>query len=159
MRNWIDESRNSILVIASVWRQRGSTPLMALALGLIGSVGALAQKANPVLDWNQIFVDTLIAANTANSASPRLGAIVHTAIFDAYNGIEQRYSPLFVRDTAPTGASRRAAIIAAAYTALVTLFPAQKPPLDADYAASLAALTDDGEDGSQSLARGISWGT
>jgi len=48
-----------------------------------------------VLDWNQIFIDTLIATNTANSASQRLGAIVHTAIFDAYNGIEQRYTPIF----------------------------------------------------------------
>ena len=43
-----------------------------------------------VLEWNQIFIDTLIATNTANSSSQRLGAIVHTAIFDAYNGIERR---------------------------------------------------------------------
>src|SRR5450759_265490 len=76
-------------------------------------------SVNPVLEWNQIFIDTLIATNTANSSSQRLGAIVHTAIFDAYNGIEQRYSPIFIHDRAPSGASRRAAIIAAAYTALV----------------------------------------
>jgi hypothetical protein len=38
---------------------------------------------NQVLEWNQIFIDTLIATNTANSSSQRLGAIVHTAIFDA----------------------------------------------------------------------------
>lgn len=48
---------------------------------------------NNVLEWNQIFVETLIAANTANSSSQRLGAIVHTAIFDAYNGIERRHAP------------------------------------------------------------------
>ena len=78
---------------------------------------------NQVLEWNQIFIDTLIATNTANSSSQRLGAIVHTAIFDAYNGIERRYTPIFVQDTAPQGASRRAAVIAAAYTALVGLFP------------------------------------
>jgi hypothetical protein len=146
-------------MIPSIWGGRGSASLTALALWLLGSVGVLAQDSNPVLDWNQIFVDTLIATNTANSASPRLGAIVHTAIFDAYNGIEQRYSPVFVRETAPPGASRGAAIIAAAYTSLVTLFPTQKPELDADYAASLAALSDDGPDGGQSLERGISWGT
>src|SRR5882724_13182662 len=80
---------------------------------------------NQVLDWNQIFIDTLIATNTANSASQRLGAIVHTAIFDAYNGIEQRYTPIFFHNRAPDGASRRAAIIAAAYTALVGLFASQ----------------------------------
>jgi hypothetical protein len=55
-----------------------------------------AQKPNQVLEWNQIFIDTFIATNTANSSSQRLGAIVQTAIFDAYNGIEQRYTPIFV---------------------------------------------------------------
>jgi hypothetical protein len=54
--------------------------------------------ASEVLDWNQIFIDTLIATNTANAASPRLGAIVHTAIFDAFNGIEQRYTPMSTSD-------------------------------------------------------------
>ena len=68
--------------------------------------------ASEVLDWNQIFIDTLIATNTANSSSQRLGAIVHTAIFDAFNGIEQRYTPVFVHNRAPDGASRRAAVIA-----------------------------------------------
>ena len=114
---------------------------------------------NQVLEWNQIFIDTLIATNTANSSSQRLGAIVHTAIFDAYNGIERRYTPVFVQDEAPKGASRRAAVIAAAYTALVGLFPARQPELEASYIASLAALSDDGEDGGQSRERGIAWGT
>jgi hypothetical protein len=120
---------------------------------------ASEQHPNQVLEWNQTFIDTLIATNTANSSSQRLGAIVHTAIFDAYNGIERRYSPLFVDHEAPSGASRRAAVIAAAYTALVGLFPARKPALDATYAASLGALSDDGEDGGQSRERGLTWGT
>jgi hypothetical protein len=111
------------------------------------------------LEWNQVFIDALIATNTPNSSSQRLGAIVHTAIFDAYNGIERRYTPIVVHDQAPSGASRRAAVIAAAYTALVGLFPSRKPALDPSYAASLAALSDDGEDGAQSRERGIAWGT
>jgi hypothetical protein len=114
---------------------------------------------NQVLEWNQIFIDTLIATNTANSASQRLGAIVHTAIFDAYNGIEERYEPIFVHDSAPHGASRRAAVIAAAHTALVDLFPLQQTALDDRYAASLAALSDDDEDGGQARESGIAWGT
>jgi len=118
-----------------------------------------AENPNQVLEWNQIFIDTLIATNTANSSSQRLGAIVHTAIFDAYNGIERRYTPIFVHDEAPRGASRRAAVIAAAYTALVGLFPSRKPALDASYEASLAALSDDDGDGGQSRERGIAWGT
>jgi hypothetical protein len=127
------------------------------------------RTGSEVLDWNQIFIDTLIATNTANSSSQRLGAIVHTAIFDAYNGIERRYKPLFFDSKAPHGASRRAAVIAAAYTALIGLFPSQQPALDASYAASLAALSGDCEDGGQSpkrrasctkrIERGIAWGT
>jgi hypothetical protein len=125
-----------------------------------------------VLDWNQIFIDTLIATNAVNSASPRFGAIVHTAIFDAYNGIERRYTPIFVQASAPAGASRRAAVVAAAYTALVGLFPSHQPVLDHSYAASLAALSeqcegnakDDGKPRgpqpgcTERIERGIAWG-
>lgn len=135
--------------------------LIALSLALIGSPAVALEEDNfnQVLEWNQIFVDTLIATNTPNSSSQRLGAIVHTAIFDAYNGIERRYTSVFVPQSAPRGASRRAAVIAAAHRALVGLFPSQQPSLDASYAASLAALSDDGEDGGLSRERGIVWGT
>jgi len=112
-----------------------------------------------VLEWNQIFIDTLIATNTANSSSQRLGAIVHTAVFDAYNGVERRYTPIYYTTDAPKGASRRAAAIAAAYTALVGLFPSRQPQLQANYAASLDALSDDDGDGGKSVERGIEWGT
>jgi hypothetical protein len=146
---------------------RKSALACLLALSVVLSapdVVATTQSAegNEVLDWNQVFIDTLIATSTPNSSSQRLGAIVHTAIFDALNGIERRYAPLFVQATAPRGASRRAAVIAAAHTALVGLFPLRKSELDASYTASLETLTDDGEevgeDGGQSRARGISWG-
>ena len=125
-------------------------------------LGMAMTTPDQVLEWNQIFIDTLIATNTANSSSQRLGAIVHTAIFDAYNGIERRYTPIFVHDRAPRGASRRAAVIAAAHTALVGLFPSRQAALDDSYAASLAALSDD--DGGwrravRSAERGIAWGT
>jgi hypothetical protein len=113
-----------------------------------------------VLEWNQIFVDTLVVTNTANSSSQRLGAIVHTAIFDAYNGIEGRYKPVFVHGHAPRGASRRAAVVAAAYTTLAGLFPARQAALADMYAASLAALNDgDDGDGGRSRERGVAWGT
>jgi hypothetical protein len=138
----------------------------AIALGNPGSSQASEQHPDQVLEWNQIFIETLIATNTPNSSSQRLGAIVHTAIFDAYNGIERRYTPIFVQNVdengesiVPPGASRRAAVIAAAYTALVSLFPARQQQLSDSYAASLAALSDDGGDGGQSRERGIAWGT
>ena len=148
----------SILVIAV---------LGAVVYGASTPVAAGQPEHHPdqVLEWNQIFYETLIATSTANSSSQRLGAIVHTAIFDALNGIERRYTPIFVQNVdgdgeplAPPGASRRAAVIAAAYTALVALFPARQTQLSDSYAASLAALSDDGGDGGRSRERGIAWG-
>src|SRR4051794_31257364 len=130
----------------------------AVVLSSSAAAFASAEQPDQVLEWNQIFIDTLAATNTANSSSQRLGAIVHTAIFDAYNGIEKRHAPIFVHDSAPRGASRRAAVIAAAYTALVGLFPSRLAALDASYSASLAALSDDDEDGGRSRERGIAWG-
>jgi membrane-associated phospholipid phosphatase len=125
-------------------------------------------RPNQVLEWNQIFIDTLIATNTPNSSSQRLGAIVHTAIFDAYNGIHRRYTPIFVEGPGPHAASRRAAVIAAAYTALGGLFPSRQPALDASYAASLETLRErcatHGHVPSEHpcerrISRGLAWGT
>jgi hypothetical protein len=151
-----------IAVFAAAWA--------AIGLGSPGSNTKVShgsqQHPNQVLEWNQIFVETLIATNTANSSSQRLGAIVHTAIFDAYNGIKRRYTPIFVQNVdgngnsiVPDGASRRAAVIAAAYTTLAALFPSQAVSLGEKYTASLSALSDDGGDGGRSRDRGIAWGT
>jgi hypothetical protein len=137
-----------VATLAAVW-----------SVGLAASALAQDDQPNQVLEWNQIFVDTLVATNTPNSSSQRLGAIVHSAVFDAYNGIEQRYEPIYVHSSPPAGASRRAAVIAAAYTALVNLFPSRQGPLTSSYEASLAALSDDDGDGGESRERGIAWGT
>ncbi len=146
---------------SSIWKRAVVGVAMVMAVGLSSDTRSLAREDHPdqVLEWNQILIDTLIATNTANSSSQRLGAIVHTAMFDAYNGIERRYAPVFFHDQAPRGASRRAAVIAAAYTSLMSLFPSRQLQLDASYAASLAALSDDGEDGGESRERGLAWGT
>ena len=147
---------------------RGAILIVGMAV-LLASPARAAHESeesiavNQVLEWNQIFIDTLIATNTPNSSSQRLGAILHTAIFDAYNGIERRYTPIFVEGTPPPGASRRAAVIAAAYTAIAGLFQSltvrQREALHDTYTASLAALSDDGGDGGQSRERGVAWGT
>lgn len=137
----------------------GVAMVAGLAISSASPCLGSTETNNPVLEWNQIFIDTLIATNTANSSSQRLGAIVHTAIFDAYNGIERRYTPIFVHGSAPRGASRRAAVIASAYTTLASLFPSRAAVLEERYTASLSALSEDEGDGGQSRERGIAWGT
>jgi hypothetical protein len=161
-------STRALLVLMAVASAVAATAAIALGSPASGARVSQASEGDPdqVLEWNQIFVETLGATNTPNSSSQRLGAIVHTAIFDAYNGIERRYTPIFVQYVdgngerlAPPGASRRAAVIAAAYTALVGLFPSRSAQLSDSYTASLAALSDDGGDGGRSRERGIAWGT
>jgi hypothetical protein len=134
-----------------------------------GTAADEATEINQVLEWNQIFIDTLIATNTPNSSSQRLGAIVHTAIFDAYNGVETRYMPIFVHPGAAAGASREAAVVAAAYTALLGLFPSQQAALDTSFGVSLAALSEQCMGIGRSIGRrrsceeiierGVEWGT
>jgi hypothetical protein len=160
--------RRLVIVATGIAVLAAAAAAIAVGSPASGASVSRASEEHPdqVLEWNQIFVETLVATSTPNSSSQRLGAIVHTAIFDAFNGIERRYRPIFVqnvdgdgRPVAPPGASRRAAVIAAAYTALVGLFPSRQGPLTERYEASLAALSDDGGDGGRSRESGIAWGT
>src|SRR6516164_6458292 len=116
-------------------------------------------RADVVTDWNRIMAQTVLAEKTSPLFTTRVTAIVQTAVFDAVNGIERRYTPIHVNPDAPRGASRRAAAIQAAYATLVSLFPSQKDSLDAQREASLEGITDDGDfEDSKSIQRGIDWG-
>lgn len=143
--------RIALNVLAFVVAISGS----AMATGGMPSALA-ADKSNVVIDWNQNMLSAFAAANVPAPAATRVGAIVQAAVFDAVNGIEPRYTPIHVAQAGPHGASREAAAIGAAYTSLVSLFPTQKPALDAELAASLAALSGDGMN--PTIARGLGWG-
>lgn len=112
-------------------------------------------SADEVTDWNQtMLLATLTAPATPAPLTPRSAAIVQAAVFDAVNGIERRYTPIYVPPAAGPGASKRAAAVQAAYVALVDLYPAQKATFDKQLAASLAAITDT-ED---AVKAGLAWG-
>src|SRR5258708_29022225 len=109
---------------------------VALAMGgAVGSPGGMlparaSNDPNVVIEWNATMLNTFATANVAPAAATRLGAIVQSAVFDAVNGIEPRYTPIHVAPAGPDGASREAAAVRAPYPALVSPFPAQQPPLD-----------------------------
>ena len=115
-------------------------------------------SADDVLDWNAVTLRALLTPPAPGGfLHYRVTAIVHASMFDALNGIERRYTPIHVQPDAPRGASRRAAVVYAAYTALAGLFPAQA--FEADLEASLAAIAaDQAGESSQSIARGRDWG-
>src|SRR4029077_17000348 len=84
---------------------------------------AFAAHTNVVIDWNQTMLSTFQAAAVPPPAAQRLGAIVQSAVFDAVNGIENRYTPIHVQPAAPAEADPHAAAAGAAYETPLRLFP------------------------------------
>jgi hypothetical protein len=115
-------------------RTFGICMLMATLL-----LGPAVAKADAVLDWN------LIAVNTAIGQSPfaqaRYAAIVQLAVFEAVNAITRDYQPYLGSIVAPHGASADAAAIQAAYRVLSTYFPSAST-LGTARANSLALIPD-----------------
>src|SRR5437763_795349 len=110
---------------------------MFITVCAIACAAGPAARADEVTDWSQNLFNSAIAAKTAAPALARYSAILHTAVFDAVNGIERRYTPAHVPPAAPPGASVRAAAVAAAYVVLVNFYPPQKSTLDAALSTSL----------------------
>src|SRR5271157_3514202 len=98
--------------------------------------------ADVVTEWNQKAGASVLEAKIYPFAGTRVMAIVHSAMFDAINSIEGRYTPYKFKVSAPAGSSPEAAGVAAAHATMVMLFPEQKAALDAAYAASLAQIPD-----------------
>ncbi len=120
----------------------------SLVLALVGVISLVVPsiaKADVVLDWNKIAVETAIA----NAANPfqqaRFAAIVQLAVFEAVNAITGDYEPYLGTIGAEDGASAEAAAIAAAHRVLSTYFsanPMTAAALDAARTTSLAAIPD-----------------
>ncbi len=69
-------------------------------------------------------------------------AIVQLAVYDTVNSFSQTHSAYYTDLIAPEGASRDAAIAAAAYTALAGLYPEQIDFFNAELSAALAEIPD-----------------
>lgn len=121
-------------------RHRLLVGMLSVTTWLAGNV--VCARADVVLDWNIIALQTTAAAPFNPPLETRNLAIVHAAIFDAVQSITRECPPYLVRFRAPVGASAEAAAIAAAHLALVRLYPEQRPALDAVYGTSLSRLAE-----------------
>jgi hypothetical protein len=110
-------------------------------------------RADAVLDWNKIAVDTAVANNQNPFAQARYAAIVQLAVFEAVNAIRREYRPYLGTITAPPGASEEAAAIEAAYQVLSTYFPISATTLLTERTNSLA-LIPDGQAKTEGIATG-----
>jgi hypothetical protein len=99
-------------------------------------------KADVVLDWNKIAVDTAVTNKQNPFAQARYAAIVQLAVFEAVNSITGDYQPYLGTITAPPGACADAAAVEAAYRVLITYFPLSFSTLNLAYLNSMAQIPD-----------------
>jgi hypothetical protein len=131
---------------------RSTVPIAVVLFALL----ATPVRADVITDWNRTLFLAALVGGTGPGAIPRTAAIVQAAVFDAVNGIERHYTPIHVAPAGPAGASADAAAVGAAYTALLTLYPAQKGAFDATLAVSLAQLGT--RESAAAISGGFLWG-
>jgi hypothetical protein len=119
---------------------------------LVASSTTARAVDHPVTYWNSV-TSAAAAAGRAGPSSLLDIAIVQLAVHDAVQSIERRYAPYKFRDPSATG-SPQAAVAAASYGVLASLYPTQRPGpagLDQAYANYVSA---NGLAGDQGLAVG-----
>jgi len=113
---------------------------LTFALAVVAGAGGAA--ADVVTDWNAVTYDTMRAANVGGAPAARTLAIVHVAMADAVNTVQNRYTRYANRGTLRPTASPEMAAASAARNALVTLFPAQQARVDEAYAATTRTIPE-----------------
>ena len=121
--------------------RRRSLGLCLAAAALIALSASASAHADTVTDWNANAVNALVGtAGQSPTVSTVHLAMVHGAVYDAVNSIEERYEPYLVEVRARDWYSKDAAAATAAYRVLLGIVPAQQPTLGPLYEASLASI-------------------
>ncbi|MBR1215580.1 vanadium-dependent haloperoxidase [Bradyrhizobium sp. JYMT SZCCT0180] len=102
---------------------------------------AAPARADVVTDWNVITND-LVANDVGNNPKLRTLAMVHVAMSDAINTVQNRYTRVVATLPAAPSASAEAAAAAAAQQILTQVYPQQKSKIEEGYAASLKAIPE-----------------
>jgi hypothetical protein len=112
-------------------------------LAVLVAVEALESRrlltGDVILHWNEIIRETLIEQPPPRFA-PRDLAVVHVAMFDAVNSIDESYEPYIVDVRASRSASKEAAAAQAAHDVMVALFPSRQAVFDEALAEDLADI-------------------
>src|SRR5262249_51541771 len=119
------------------------------------AVPAAAVAGNEVTKWNEIAVGAIVGSPPAFPTPPALlsappasavfTAMVQGAVYGAVNAADRHGRPYLINRSFPK-ASAAAAAATAASRVLSALYPGQQGAFDAAYAASLAAIPDQGEE-------------
>jgi hypothetical protein len=117
-------------------------PAATMLLGFVaaGVLGAPV-RADVVTDWNAT-ANALVANDVGNNPKLRTLAMVHVAMSDAINTVQNRYTRVVATLPAAPTASAEAAAATAARQILTQIYPQQKARIEETYAASLKAIPD-----------------
>lgn len=132
-----------------------STLIASYLMLFLSACATIRNGVDETLVWNQVMLDAIVAGTLGNPQAMRMAATVNTAMFDARNGVSQKYTPIFVTQTAPPGTHPRAAVVQAAYVTLKSFYPTQLGRFDNQRALSFAQFA--GDDPAK-IQKGIQWG-
>jgi hypothetical protein len=124
----------SVLVVAAI--------AIAVGAGATRDAAAALPPGNTVEQWNKIAEDTVVGSGAFQNEGLVYMAYASAAVYDAVVAIQGGYEPYASAIAAPAGASADAAVVEAAYRALVNYFPSQSAALGSLRAEALAAIPD-----------------
>jgi hypothetical protein len=113
----------------------------AVAISALVVVAACSARADVVTDWN-VTTNALVANDVGNNPKLRTLAMVHVAMSDAINTVQNRYTRVVATLPAVPDASAEAAAATAAREILIQIYPAQQARIDEAYATSLKAIPE-----------------
>ena len=114
----------------------------ALLSGMVATALLVAPaRADVVTDWNMTTND-LVAKDIGNNPKLRTLAMVHVAMSDAINTVQNRYTRVIATLPAAPGASVEAAAATAAWHILTQIYPKEKAKIEEAYATSLKAIPE-----------------
>jgi hypothetical protein len=117
-------------------------PAAVLLPGIVAAALWVAPVcADVVTDWN-VTANALVANDVGNNPRLRTLAMVHVAMADAIDTVQQHYTRVVTTLPAAPGASAEAAAATAARQILTQLYPNQQAKIEEAYAASLQAIPD-----------------
>ena len=129
-----------------------SAAALLVGIPLLLTQGTSRLMGDEVTRWNEITGRASLASGLFNHPlfDSRVFAMTYAAVHDALNTIDRRYRPYRMEAPLRPGASPEAAVATTAHHVLVNQygllaafgFISQKAMLDAEYAASLAAIPD-----------------
>jgi hypothetical protein len=120
----------------------GLSSSAALLPGIVAAALLVAPaRADVVTDWN-VIANALVAKDVGNNPKLRTLAMVHVAMSDAINTVQNRYTRVVATLPPAPGASAEAAAATAARQILIQIYPEQKAKIEEAYAESLKAISD-----------------